>query len=125
MIKVVQLDSYEETKRVFGDKKIEFGPFHFCSVALDGEEKIGECLYKYDNGSVIIKEISPKNDFLLVDGILRSVFFVASNKGIEEAFYENEEHETIFEKLGFLLDKNNKSLKLKKIFEACEGCKNQ
>ena len=55
---------------------------------------------------------------------MRCVFFVASNKGIDNAFYENEELESIYEKLGFLLDKDSKSLKLKKIFEACSGCKN-
>jgi hypothetical protein len=124
MIKVVQLDSYEETKSAFNSKGIEFGPFHFCSAVFDGEEKIGECFYKYDDDCVIIKDIFPKGDLLLIDGILRSVFFVASNKGIENAFYENKELEPIYEKLGFLLDKDYKSLKLKKIFEACSGCKN-
>ncbi len=124
MIKVVQLNDYEETKNAFNTKGIEFGPFHFCSAVFDGDEKIGECFYKYDNDRVIIKDIFPKDDIILVDSILRSVFFVASNKGIENAFYENEELETVYEKLGFLLDKKLKSLKLKKIFESCAGCKN-
>ncbi len=123
MIRVIQLDNYEATKEAFAQKGVPFGPFHFCSASFDGDKKIGECFYEYKNDAVIIKDIFPKNDFLLLDGILRSVFFVASNKGVEKAFYENSEHKVLFEKLGFLLDEKYKSLKIKKIFETCEGCK--
>ena len=123
MIKVIKLDSYEATKNAFAEKNISFGAFHFCSAAFDGEKKIGECFYEYKDDCVIIKDIFPKNDFLLIDGILRSVFFVASNNGIEKAVFLNDELTPIFKKLGFLLDEKEKSLKLKKIFETCEGCK--
>ena len=123
MIKVIKIDSYEETKKAFLDKEIPFGAFHFCSAAFDGDNVIGECFYEYKNDSVVIKDIFPKNDLMLVDGILRSVFFVASNNGIEKSFFEKDELSPIFKKLGFLINEEEKSLKLKKIFETCEGCK--
>lgn len=125
MITVNTLKDFYETKQIYDKYNITFEPNCFCMAAKDGEEILGICLFKYEQDSVIIKEIMPRNDIMMADGVLRSTFFVASNKGIEKAFFDNESLEEIFTKLDFILDKNQKELKLKKIFDSCCGCSSE
>lgn len=122
MITVNTLKDFYETKQVFEKYNVVFEPNCFCMAAKDGEETLGICLFKYEQESVIIKELQPRNDVMMADGVLRSTFFVASNRGIEKAYFDNDELENMLEKLDFILDKQEKSLKLKKIFDSCCSC---
>lgn len=124
MIEVNVIKDFFETKKIFEDYNIVFGENCYCMSAKDGEDVLGICLFKYEEDSVIIKELQPRNDLSIIDGVLRSTFFVASNRKIEKAFYDNDNLINVFEKLDFIDNIENKSLKLKKIFDSC-GCCNK
>lgn len=124
MIEVNVIKDFYETKKIFEENSISFENNCFCMAAKDGEETLGICLFKYENDSVIIKDIKPRNDLLMADGVLRSTFFVASNKNIEKAFFDNDDIVEIFKKLDFIDNIYDKSLKIKKIFDSC-GCCNK
>ena len=125
MITINLIKDFFETKNIFEKYNTLFGTNCFCMAAKDNEDTLCLCLFKYSDDSVIIKDIQPRNDIMMADGILRSTFFVASNRGIEKAYYDNIEIEEMLDKLGFILNKKEKSLMLKKIFESCCGCSGQ
>lgn len=124
MIEVNILKDFYETKKIFEDNSIKFENNCFCMAAKDGEQILGFCLFKYENDFVLIKELHPRNDLMMADGVLRSTFFVASNRGIEKAFYDNRDIEPMLKKLDFVDNTQYKSLKIKKIFDSC-GCCNK
>ena len=124
MIEVNILKDFYETKKIFEDNSIKFENNCFCMAAKDGEQTLGFCLFKYENDVVLIKELHPRNDLMMADGVLRSTFFVASNRGIEKAFYDNRDIEPMLKKLDFIDNTQYKSLKIKKIFDSC-GCCNK
>lgn len=124
MIEVNVVKDFYETKKIFEEYNVLFQENCYCMSAKDGNELLGICLFKYDEDSVIIKELQPRNDLSIIDGVLRSTFFVASNRNIEKAFFDNDNLTDIFRKLDFIENIENKSLKLKKIFDSC-GCCNK
>ena len=124
MIEVNVIKDFYESKNIFNKYNIVFENNCFCMAAKDKEEILALCLFKYDNDSVIIKELQPRNDLLMLDGVLRSTFFVATNRKMEKAFFDNDDLTDIFKKLDFIDNIDIKSLKLKKIFDSC-GCCNK
>lgn len=94
-----------------------------CVAASSGEEILGFCLYELNNKGITVLDITPKDDLSLADGILRSTLHVAAGRSLMDARYEGEENEKLFEKLGFILDKQDKKLDIDKLFKGCGCCK--
>ncbi len=99
--------------------------FNECDVsiseAVDGGETLGYAIYKLTPECLEILKISPQNDLVLFDGIVRSILFLAVLKGVERAEFKLGSLAEA-QKLGFI--KNNNVLEpISQIFGGCEGCK--
>lgn len=90
--------------------------------AFNSDEIIGYCVYSLNETSITVKYLFPTNDFMLADGILRSALHVADFRGISKAYYSETAPLSVFEKLGFIRDSAEKTLKIEKLHESC--CKN-
>lgn len=120
MITVSPSKDTEEIKRIFKEQNIEYCENSGCVIAKQGDEVLGKCLYNLDEKCMTILEIEPKEDIMLLDGILRSTLHIATERSIMKAIYTDNSYENIFEKLGFLKDKNLRTLDTDKLFGGCE-----
>lgn len=93
-------------------------------LARDGEEVLGFCAYLLNSDSIYITHLSPENDAMLADGILRSALHVADFRGIDKAYYSETAPIALLNMLGFIKDGAEKSLKIEKLHESCCSCNN-
>lgn len=91
-------------------------------VAADGEEVLGFCLFDLDSERIAIGKISPENDLMLADGILRSALHVALNRQIIVAEYTDSAPKAVLERLDFVKSAENRTLKIEKLFSSCQNC---
>ena len=91
------------------------------SEAVDGDSVLGYALYKISPEAIEIYKISPQNDLLLFDGIVRSILFLAVLKGVERAEFKLS-NLTEAKKLGFA-DENGILEDISSVFSECKGCK--
>ena len=119
MIALAPLSDREEISRLFSENGLAFTESSGCVSAKCGQEVLGFCLYDLDKSGITIYKIVPENDLSLADGILRSTLHVAAERSIMNAFYSGGDIEKLCEKLGFIKDRAEKSLKINKLFEAC------
>ena len=119
MIALAPISDKNEINRLFSENGLEFTEFSGCVKAKCGEEVLGFCLYDLDKNGIVIYKIIPENDLMLADGILRSTLHVAAERSIMNAFYSGEDIEKLCDRLGFIKDRAEKSLKINKLFEAC------
>ena len=92
--------------------------------AREGSEQLGYCLFSLQSGKITITDIYPRDDLGLTDGILRTALYIASVRGIKDAFYSNPELTHIFNTLNFIENKAENRLNISKLTEGCCGCKN-
>lgn len=119
MIALAPLSDKGEINRLFSENGLEFTDNSGCVSAKSGEEVLGFCLYSLDKNGIVIFKIVPENDLSLADGILRSTLHVAAERSIMNAFYSGENIEKLCDKLDFIKDRAEKSLKINKLFESC------
>ena len=107
----------EELALLYKEAKKEINEFSGAVVAKDGENSCGYCLFEIKDGKMTITEIDPSINLSMADGVLRSALHIAVCRNITDAFYScNEE---IMEKLCFIENKQEKRLKISKLFESC------
>ena len=123
MITLMPEMDIDTVKEIFGSKNIEYNENAGCVLAKSGEEILGMCLYYLDKKSMTILSIEPKDNIMLLDGILRSTIHVATENFVLDIKYADKSYEEVFEKLGFIKDKTTKSLDADKLFKGC-NCSN-
>lgn len=122
MIYLGPIKNKEEIEKLFLENSIVFGEYSGCVSATCGQEVLGYCLYDLTPKKMIVHLINPLNDIPLADGILRSTLHVAAEKSIMDAFYSETLPEDFLEKIGFIKDKNEKTLQIDKLFQSCCNC---
>ena len=65
------------------------------------------------------KSVRAAWDDFLADGLLRSTLHVAAERSVLNAFYEGADTERLCEKLGFILNRDEKRLDTDKLFKSC------
>ena len=123
MITLLPERDKKTVKEIFDERNIEYNENSGCMIAKSGEETLGMCLYYLDNKSMTILHIEPKDDIMLLDGILRSTIHVATENFILDIKYADKSYEEVFEKLSFIKDKTAKRLDADKLFKGC-NCSN-
>ncbi len=101
---------------------IEFMQNRGVTVAKDGEEILGFCAYILTFDSITITHLSPEEDVMLADGILRSALHIADFRGIINAYYADTAPINLFSQLGFITSEKEKTLKIEKLHESCCSC---
>ena len=126
MVTLTVLKDKEKTARLFKENNIEQNENSLCLVAFDGKNDLGFSLFDLNSDKAVIKYIEPLGDLSLADGILRSTLHIAAERFVMNAFYDGETvPEDFFEKLGFIKDKQEKSLNMDKLFMSCGSCKRE
>jgi len=122
MIELRPLEENDKIKKFYDNINFPCNEFSGVVVATEREKQIGFCLYDLTDKKMVIKKIEPIADIPLADGILRSTLHVAAERSIMDTFYEGEELEKLCEKLNFIKSKEEKSLKIDKLFSSCSSC---
>lgn len=122
MIELAPLKDKNTIKQYFLKYELEFDEFSGVVTAKNGQEIIGFCIYSLDNEKMTVLYIEPISDIPLADGILRSTLHVAAERSIMNAFYAKTVPENFLEKIDFIKSKNEKSLKIDKLFKSCCNC---
>lgn len=122
MISVLPCRDRGETEKLFKKHSLPFNEFSFCVIAENSGEKLGYCLFELDDKQITVLDIEPKDDIALADGILRSALHNGICAKVIRACYSDSSPEELFEKLGFILDKNEKTLDISKLFKSCCSC---
>jgi len=86
---------------LFAENGVAAGDFSSAVIAKFGGELLGYCLYDLEDRKITVHKISPEDDIMLADGILRSALHVAAERSIMDAHYSDVAPESLFEKLGF------------------------
>lgn len=123
MVEVKNIEK-SETLDLFKAKNITYHETEsFAMCAKDGASVLGYCLYDIREGKIIVRLIEPEKDILIADGLLRSALFVAANRGIMEAEYEETVSAELIMRLGFSNNKQNNTIDISNLFSSCENCK--
>jgi len=115
----------DKLKAFFLEKKLEFTKNSGCVLAKDNNGNLlGYCAYFLDEQSITIVALDEYPDLFLADGILRSALHVADFRGISTAFYQDTAPVSVFHKLDFIKNEQDKTLKIEKLHQSCCGCSN-
>ena len=123
MINVLAIKEQTDIADFCSNYSIQFVENRGVTVARDGETILGYCAYILNSDNITITHLSPENDVMLADGILRSALHMADFRGIKNAFYEDTAPVQLFGKLQFITDSDKKSLNIEKLHESCCTCK--
>ena len=121
MITVAPLNDKKEISEFFKKAGYDYDENSGCVLASAGKETLGFCLYRLYSKGITVLCITPEDDLPLADGILRATLHVAAERSAMDARYDGK-CEVLFDKLGFILDKNEKKLDIDRLFRGC-GCK--
>ncbi len=121
MVTVTPEKDKNKVKEIYEKAGLAFADNSECVVARDGEETLGACLFSIEGDTVTVHGVSPADDILMADGVLRSALYVASMRFIFKARCDNDEIMPLLEKLGFIKDKETRAVDIDKLFRGC-GC---
>ena len=123
MVEVKNIEK-SEALDLFKEKNIGYHESEsYALCAKDGDSLLGYCLYDIREGKITVRLIEPEKDILIADGLLRSALFVAANRGIMEAEYEETVSAELIMRLGFSNNKQNNTIDISNLFSSCENCK--
>ena len=107
-------------EKLFCENGISVSEFSSAVVAKFGSEVLGFCLYELDAKKIVIHKVSPEDDIMLADGILRSALHVAAERSAMDARYSEFADEKLFEKLSFIKNQAERTLDIDKLFGGCK-----
>lgn len=122
MITVLPVKDKKEIEFYFNKYEIEFTENSGVSVAAAKDDILGCCLYDIDDEKIIIRYITPDNDIMLADGILRSALHIADFRAIENAYFSNYSQISIYKTLDFIKNEQEMSLKIEKLHQSSCSC---
>lgn len=127
MLEILQTRSKEKYKEKISELNLDFDST-FVVEATDEGSSLGFGIYHFgideDFDPVVELDcICDNSDLLLLDGIIRSVLFLAMMKGIDRAKFNLTQIEEI-SKLGFVQNNYNYLNSIAKFMSKCKSCKN-
>lgn len=122
MLKLSVVNDKEKVAKLFKKSGILQNENSFCLLATDGKSDFGFSIFDITKDRMIVRYIEPLNDLSLADGILRSTLHIAAERFVMNVYYDETVPESFFEKLGFIKEKQNKTLNIDKLFMSCGSC---
>lgn len=122
MITLAPVSERKEIERLFTENSLTYTEFSGCVKASCGEDILGYSLYDLESDKMVIYIITPQDDLLFADGILRSTLHIAAERSVMNTFYDDN-IENLCEKLTFIKNKEEKRLDIDKLFKSCCSCK--
>lgn len=94
-------------------------------LATEKDKQIGSCVYDVKGDVMTLRDITPADDYVMADSLLRSALFVAANKGIFNVCWAEKVSADLVLKLGFVKNITNCSIDVTNLFSSCENCKKE
>lgn len=121
MIEILPIRDKQKINELYFAENLTTTEFSMAVEARCGEEMLGYCLFDLKD-CIVVRSLTPENDPMLADGILRSALHVSVENNVLEAFWADNISEDLLKKLDFVDDLKEKRLRIKKLFESCRGC---
>lgn len=114
-------EGYEEIIRTAGQRSVHI------TEAFEKNEKTGFIAYCYDTDKTSVLAIDDGGDLMLCDGLVRSVMFKSTLKGINCLVFElvGEDGYKNLERLKFLTDNSRICGDIDRFMNGCANCKNK
>lgn len=125
MVEVLKISDINVIKSTYAAKNIKYESGDMLIAATEQENIIGQILFSANKEEIVLKYAEPKEDILLLDGLVRSMLHFASENCIQKAFYEDTAPVDKLKKLNFIDDFDNKTLKMLGLLGSCANCKNK
>ncbi len=125
MVEVLKISDINVIKSTYAAKNIKYESGDMLIAATEQENVIGQILFSANKEEIVLKYAEPKEDILLLDGLVRSMLHFASENCIQKAFYEDTAPVGQLKKLNFIDDFDNKTLKMLGLLGSCANCKNK
>lgn len=127
MLEILQARNKENYINKISELKLDFNN-SFVVEATDKGKTSGYGIYHFGidedyNPIVEIDYVFDNSDILLLDGIIRSVLFLAMMKGIDKAKFNLTQNSELL-KLGFVQNNYNYLNSIDKFMSKCKSCKN-
>lgn len=122
MIEIKVCEDINVTEEYFKLNNIPFNNKSFLIRAMCKDKLLGYSLFEIDDKNITVLALSPEDDRLIADGILRSTLHVGTERGVTAAFYGNKVSEKLLTDINFLEDKETFKLKLQNLFSHCQNC---
>ena len=122
MIEIHPIRDRDKLKKLYMAKDVSYNEKSIAVIASDGDEVLGTCLFDLSEKEMTIHHISPTDDIMFADGILRSALHVGVENGIESAFYAETAPEDLIKKLGFIKNTEKNELNVELLFKSCGSC---
>ena len=119
----VKAVSPDKAKEVCENIGLEYKSGTSVLLATEGDKMLGSCVYDVADNVMTIRNITPEDDFVMADSLLRSALFVAANKGIFDVYWAENIKAELISKLGFIKNASNCSIDVTNLFSSCENCK--
>lgn len=119
MITVMPERDKEKVKTVFAENGFEYNDNSGVVTAKCGDEVLGFCIYYLDDSKMEILKISPTDDLMMADGVLRSTIHVACERFVMDIRYANDLDSDIFKRLDFIKNEEERTLNADKLFGGC------
>lgn len=120
MLQILQTRNYDSYKDIIASLELtDVQP----SVAEATENDIitGIGIYHFNDKNVCIDYVDSKEDLYLYDGIVRSILFLAYNKGFDRAVFMCKDEDRL-KKLGFITDRQKSIDNIDKFLSTCKNC---
>ncbi len=124
MLEIIIEKDKNKTAEYYKQSGVEYNNDCEMLKAEDKGEIIGFCLFRQEKDIFYLLYVKPSDDLMLLDGLVRSMLHIASQRLIGEAYYVSQAPEEQLKKLGFIEDFKNKKLKMLPLLGNCENCKN-
>ena len=125
MISVLPIKDNKRVEELFLMHNLNYTKYSGAVEAKEAEKILGYCFFCMDENGISIEKIEPTGDIFLADGILRSALHVAVCNNLHTAFYNEGAPVELLKKLNFILNEQERTLNINKLFESCCSCNNK
>lgn len=119
MITISPVNDPSLLDELYNQKNLLRTPESSAVAARFGDELLGYCLYDINEKNIVIRALDPEDDIMLADGILRSALHVAAERSAMDARFADSAPEELLKKLGFILDIDERTIDIDKLFGGC------
>lgn len=123
MLEIKIENNIEIIKNTYKEKGITYNNKDKLILAKDKNEVLGCVLFSVINNNIYLKYAEPKEDIMLLDGLVRSMLHYASENLIQNAYFEDTSPIEQLKKLNFIDTSDKNKLFMLGLLGKCENCK--
>ncbi len=122
MISALLCGDRAEVQKEYETAALEVTENSNCLFVKEREKVVAKCLFELDKKGITVLHLEPADDIALADFTLRSSLHIAAERCAMDARFSDTAPVDVIEKLGFVLDRQDRKLDIDKLFKSCCGC---